>query len=566
MKRVLAVLMLCILTITAIPALAAGQKSVTAFQVFAFNDGLFEAYGPDGTHCLYDEDGKQVLEAPGPEFYFETSTVDNSDGITEKHLLVDGKCVKISTYDNQTGMALYGLMSIKGKMLCECEYDMINRFSDGIAVVRQGDKFGYINTSGKLVGKCQWDSVTAFNNGVAAVKKGDKYSVLNKKGKAIAKGYVGASSPVDGYVAVRTSKGWGVIDSAGKQVIDCKYERISFCGNGIVGVWQKKNNKDTYSLMTLKGKVLTKKNTWPTGMYNDGLVIVNYEAKDKKVHAGAANKKGKVVLDFGINYNYSGGYSADKFINGLTYIRQIPKTYDPKKSTWGFQDTKGNWIIALKSRKYEPKRWLNEKLISIQSLGESTVKYGVINTKGKVLCECEWDSIEDYIDGLAEVTKLKKSKEGDYYTSTIGYVNTKGEVVIPCKYDSSGSNTRKGLAVVKNSKGMAACFNKKGEKVLSAKYSSIVIGDKVIAAVKDGKMLYFDLKGKPIMEEEAPAKTPAPAQEETPVTETTPAEETAPTQEETPAAETTPAEETAPAQEEAPAENTETPADTGEAA
>ena len=137
----------------------------------------------------------------------------------------------------------------------------------------------------------------------------------------------------------------------------------------------------------------------------------------------------------------------------------------------------------------------------------------------------------------------------------VGYINTKGETVIPCEWKNTWStdSQKNGLIILCKAKtdsygSLYGCFNKKGKEVLPVEYNQVVIGDRVIAAMKDGQMLFFDLKGKPIMEEE-------------PVVE-----ETAPEQEEAPTAETAPAEEAAPAQEEAPAENTETPADTGEAA
>ncbi len=610
MKRVLAVLILFSIILTAMPSLAAKQKSIPSIYLEDGSDGLFVVYQKDSDrNYLYDEDGKLVLESPRKGVYFSGSSVRNPDGTWESHLVVDGKCVEIKTYDDLTGRWKYGLVSNKGKVLCDCIYDEIwgfsegiakvsqdgktgyidtsgksivkckyddtyshGDFNEGIALVKKGEKYGYINTSGKLISKCQWNSAGDFkdgaafvekggkygyintngelisdslwyrasrlNNGLFIVEKGDKSRLLNKKGKVISKSYSYVMRPpIDGYLAVESSDGWGVINSKGKEVIECQYSYLDLCGEGIVNV----SEVIADALMTMDGKILIM-DGHNQGKFNEGLLIIDYRGKDGKYHLGAMNKKGKVVLDFGRNiYSFTSSYG---FKNGLCFLTQDSKKDDPSKSTWGFMNKKGKWSVELKTRKYEPvferdaqwdkPVWLSNKMIKIRSLGSDEKKYGMMNTKGKLILKCEWDVIEAFVDGLAYVSKDGKS----------GYVNTKGEMVISCDYKGTSKNS----LVVVHKGGNAACFNKKGKAILPAKYKSIVIGDKVIAALKDEKILFFDLKGKPIMEEETPVVTPAPVKEEVP------------------AAETTPAEETAPAQEEAPAENTDPPADTGEAA
>ncbi len=591
MKRVLAVLMLFSIMLTAVPSLAAKQKSIPVAADWVWSSGgglLLVSRKNSDRNYLYDEDGKLVLESPGKGVKFEA--IERNDYKTNSYIyqnvVVDGKCITVSLYDGKTGTNKYGLVSKKGKILCDCKYDEMGFFSEGIAVVKQGDKYGYINTSGKLISKCQWNSAWDFQDGLARVSKGKeypykygfintsgeliggglwdetfrfdngsivvkkngKYRVLNKKGKVISKSYSYVMRPpIDGYLAVKSSDGWGVINSKGKEVIECQYSLVTICGEGVVSASDLKN-----FLLTVNGKVLLE-DAYSFDTFSEGLLIAEYRAKDKKYHIGAINKKGKVVLDFGLASWHSESFDAYGFKNGLCFLRRIPKATNTAttfsqsnvtKTTWGFMNKKGEWVIELKSRKYEPvfelenqldqPVWLSDNIIKLRTLGSDNPKYGMMNTKGKVLLKCEWDYINPFVDGLAYVRKDDKR----------GYVNTKGEMVISCDYEGTQRN---GLVVV-NKGGKDACFNKKGKTILPAKYKSIVIGDKVIAALKDDQILFFDLKGKPIMEEETPVVTPAPEKEEAPAVETTPAEETAP------------------AQEEAPVENTEPPADTGEAA
>ncbi len=532
MKRLFAVLMLFSIMLTAVPSLAAKQKSIPGTSLKDGYNGMFLVEQADSDrNCLYDEDGKLVLESPGNGVKFET--IEKHDFMTNSYIyqnvVVDGKCITVSVRDKKTGNYKYGLVSKKGKILCDCKYDEMGFFSEGIAVIKQGEKYGYINTSGKLISKCQWDSAEDFKDGMGIVRKGEKYSILNKKGKVIAKGNSSCGPIKDGYVVVETSKGKGVIDSKGKEVIQCQYASLKLCGEGIV-------NADRWYVLNMKGKILT---DFPLvvwmSRFNEGLANLEFLEKGE-LHIGAVNKKGKVVFDLGNELDFKADtFSFGVFKNGINCILM----YKDGKSTWGYVNKKGEWVIALKSRSYEPyvyvdEGWLSDKLIKIYTRKDDQHKYGIMNAKGKVVLKCEWDEISPFVDGLAYARKDVKS----------GYVNTKGEMVISCDYEGTQKN---GLVVV-NKGGKDACFNKKGKTILPAKYKSIVIGDKVIAALKDDQILFFDLKGKPIMEEETPVVTPAPVKEEVP------------------AAETTPAEETAPAQEEAPAENTDPPADTGEAA
>lgn len=528
MKRLIAMLMLCTLTFAAVPGLAAEQLSVPARNLNAYADGLFLVESDYGQYCVYDEDGKLVLESTGDGISISVSFVMGSDGKSVRTLFADDKCAKICKTDATTYQSKYGLISKKGKIISECVYDMIGTFSDGIATVKQGEKYGYISTGGKIISECQWDSAKDLSGGMAVVKKGEKYCILNKKGEVIGKNYLRVQDQVDGYMAVQTSKGWGVINKKGKQVIKCQYSNIRLCGNGIVAVQdQSKNNTSYYAYMNLKGKLLTKYiYTWPSYSYSDDLMIVEYAGGDQRAHVGIMNKKGKLAIPLGLTASYTGGYQAGGFKNGICYLEQATGKYDPKKSTWGFIDKKGKWAIELKSRTYEPYEngnvWLSSKLIKIRALGSGMAKYGIMDTKGKVISKCVWDDIDPFVDGLAKVTKRQEARQPGSYDTVVGYINTKGETVIPCEWKNTWStdSQKNGLIILGKARAdsygsLFGCFNKKGKAILPVEYDQVVIGDRVIAATKGNQMLFFDLKGKPIMQEET-VEEAAPVEENTP--------------------------------------------------
>ena len=70
-------------------------------------------------------------------------------------------------------------------MVIPSVYDDARYFSEGVAHVKQNDKYGFINTEGKVVIPCIYDEVWGFSEGLAKVKQNDKWFIINIEGKVI---------------------------------------------------------------------------------------------------------------------------------------------------------------------------------------------------------------------------------------------------------------------------------------------------------------------------------------------------------------------------------------------
>ena len=53
--------------------------------------------------------------------------------------------------------------------------------NEGMALIKKGNKFGYINTKGSVVIEPVYEMATAFQEGFATVKLNGKMGVINKK-------------------------------------------------------------------------------------------------------------------------------------------------------------------------------------------------------------------------------------------------------------------------------------------------------------------------------------------------------------------------------------------------
>ena len=81
----------------------------------------------------------------------------------------------------------WGLVDVFGQTVLPCEWNFIDEFHEGYAVVADKDnKAGYVNTRGDLVIPCIWNLALGFEGGFAVVSDDeDRYGIINKKGELV---------------------------------------------------------------------------------------------------------------------------------------------------------------------------------------------------------------------------------------------------------------------------------------------------------------------------------------------------------------------------------------------
>ncbi len=79
---------------------------------------------------------------------------------------------------------LYGFKQYE-RVIIEPQFEMARDFSEGLAVVRKGGKYGYIDASGECVINFKYESAYSFSEGLALAKMGGKYGYINKDGKCV---------------------------------------------------------------------------------------------------------------------------------------------------------------------------------------------------------------------------------------------------------------------------------------------------------------------------------------------------------------------------------------------
>lgn len=184
----------------------------------------------------------------------------------------------------------YYLVNKTGKPLNEKKWDGIGVFSDGLAMVKENSKFGFIDAQGNKVIDTKYDEASSFTKGAAIVKQNGKFFQINKKGEPLnANKYDAAGSPDNGTFPVQKNNLTGLIDSKGNILIDFKENYNSLLYMTEDRVWAAKDGK--WGLLDNTGKAITAFIFDGANHFKNGYAVVMQNDK-----YGVINKSGKFIV------------------------------------------------------------------------------------------------------------------------------------------------------------------------------------------------------------------------------------------------------------------------------
>lgn len=303
---------------------------------------------------------------------------------------------------------------------------------------------------------------------------------------------------------------FGLIDTAGNEVISPKYHQMSNVSDGYVRVgMDTDNNSDTGTLdlgrgIDKWGFLNTKGETFIPLIYDkaegfsQGLALVGtkYQYVQKPIaglpsstqigyKTGFINKEGKVTVP--LIYDEAKGFSEGLAVvaknNKYGFVDKngkvvVPLIYDYadsfsegfaavcKNDKHGFINAQGKVVIPMR---YDYVQSFHEGLAVI----EQGDKKGIINKQGNVILQPTYDNISEFSGGLAFVAQSNKEKVVYKY----GFINTTGKVVIPLNYFSV-SPFSDGLSIVKTTNELNknySVIDKSGKTILH--YSNNTLQD-----------------------------------------------------------------------------------------
>jgi hypothetical protein len=317
----------------------AGDKLIAAGPLFPYSDGT--AYG------YVDITGSWVIE---PQFEFATEFIEDLARVT-----VDEK---------------QGFIDPTGKMVIQPTYRYAQNFSEGFALVdRAGPdedraQWVFIDTQGKVTADLSaYVAATDFSDGLAGVTNGAKYGFIDTSGKlAIPLEYEFASRFSEGLAVVSIDGESGFIDTKGAVAIEPQFDFASDFSEGLAAVTldEKTGYVDTNGNWAIKP-------AFELGYdFSEGLAFVNTGQK-----AGYIDATGRIAIegDFSFGYLFSEGMAAVDIEGLLGYIDQTGQmVIEPQftlaspfkdgiarvsmDTTWGAIDTSGAMLFELPMTDY----------------------------------------------------------------------------------------------------------------------------------------------------------------------------------------------------------------------
>jgi hypothetical protein len=353
----------------------------------------------------------------------------------------------------------FGATDVTGKVVIEPQYDGELVFSDGLARVRVGGMVGFIDTAGKVVispkatlsnGSGEFaqevslaGAITGeFSEGLALYRMDEKYGYVDRSGAVAIPAQFHEAGPFrDAAAMVREPKGdYGLIDRTGKFLIEPKYGRPFWFSDGLAAVLTRDKG---YGYIDRSGRFVIEP------QYNFAYNFVEGRARVqvKGRGYGYIDKSNKLVIeppvDYKLSTDFSGGvapvnvtgkgwglidlqgkfavepqfFSIREFSEGLAPVA----VGDFNKHRWGYMDSKGKIVVPAEYDKAEPFSgglglvWMGDKGL------------GFVNAAGKLVIGplTDYYNIELFKDGLARVWFSRVANERGVW----GYIDTKGKLV-----------------------------------------------------------------------------------------------------------------------------------------
>lgn len=265
----------------------------------------------------------------------------------------------------------YGYMDKTGKVVIPAKFAGAMDFSEGLAGARTGSNSGYIDKSGSFVIPETYFYGERFSGGFAAVQINEKfqYNYISKTGQLLnAEAYHNPKAFSEGLAAVGLNGKFGYIDTSGKLVIPHQFEEAQ--------------------------------------SFSEGLALAKVGEK-----WGYIDKSGKFV----IQPQY---YEVTSFSDGLASVKLGEK--------FGYIDKTGKFAIPPQFDVAYPFSEGLAMVMNRQGNNQTAGKFGAIDKTGKMVIKPQFQFVESFSEGLAMVTIPNPNNLGFAY----GYIDKTGKYVI----------------------------------------------------------------------------------------------------------------------------------------
>ncbi len=262
----------------------------------------------------------------------------------------------------------------------------LHDFSDGLALVVVGGKYGFIDAEGKPAIKPTFDYAEDFHDALALIRQAGKYGFIDRSGRiAIEPRFDAAAHFSEGLAPVKVGGKWGYIDHGGRLVIEASYDSAAVFAEGLAPV--DLNGKSGFIDRAGKAVIQPKFNSGVLGGFHDGLARV--QGGLLQVGNGAVATAECGYMDHDANVVVVPQFAdCGDFADGLAPVKQAGK--------YGYIDRRGK--IAIQPQ-FEEAGALSEGLARVRVAG----KIGFVDRKGDWVVRPAFDEAGNFSNGLVRV-------------------------------------------------------------------------------------------------------------------------------------------------------------------
>lgn len=247
-------------------------------QVCDFSEGLAAVQNNWFNYGYIDKKGKYIIKPQFSWGYFSGSDLDFHNGvvlavqkqrfflINQKGKQISKKYVVIKPFSEGLAVVVNskyecGYINLQGREVIKPKFGMACEFSDGLAAVVVGSKFGYIDHSGKIVIKPQFDAKSLylgsgnydsplFKEGLSKVFVAGKPVFIDKSGRVAVKPNLNLKDQTgdwidnfsNGMALFRKGYRFGFINKRGTIVVNAIYDYAAGFSEGLAKVTLKGQN------------------------------------------------------------------------------------------------------------------------------------------------------------------------------------------------------------------------------------------------------------------------------------------------------------------------------------
>lgn len=396
------------------------------------------------------EDYPETIEKSRPKIILRS-------GMTQTNIKIEQQQIQSSLIPYRKSDK-WGYCTQDKKIVIDCEFDMVFRFTEGFGRVKKNKLYGFIDREGNLLTDIKYEVAGEFKEGFAGVTEDfHKWNFINKRGEIVfdLKGFEDVQNFHNGYAGVVKNDKLGYININGEQVIPPIYDYYGFddsmrnqfwheiydgdaaFGSSNISNFQegyirlKKNKK--YGFADTNGNIVVPFIYDRAEDFSEGLAHVGINSKENGliINSGYIDNTGEYVIPLKYTFDYMKAWDywrQSRFSEGMALVRYVHPLFGTSDEEF-FIDKKDKKVSVSRSHKLcsgfsEGLAVVGREYGEYKFLEGRVTKYGYIDKSGNVAIECCFDWAQPFSDGLAAI-----KMNGNY-----GFIDKSGKIVIDCRY------------------------------------------------------------------------------------------------------------------------------------